>query len=805
MRAVPLAWLLFLLVLLPDAQARSISVNLRSYGAPPAATKVMPDQVAGVLPVPGQHWNDVVVGRGNLSGEAARFSVSLADDAGKAKAAELVSTLASAAGTVVPGFAGPESTGDDRLMSSFLALDVAGEGVSPDDPGAVLLRGLGPAWTGPGYDVVLYVNGGRDDMTQRVILTPEGGAPLEQRIYNDGLFDGRLNAAGDLLDPADYVVFRDLHAASFQVQVDGEIRRGMLNGIQLVTADHPQPPVFTQLSVDDVYVQSGDPVRVRWQARGAQQVELRWPGGASGPQPASGQLQVVLDQTTEFLLTARGPHGESTATVVATVGPARPNIVVVLVDDMGWQDTSEPFWLDSKGREQITEYNKRYRTPNIEALADQGMKFTDAYAMPVCSPSRASLMTGMNSARHHITSWTPPTLDKEPKPRKGQKALPPEWRRDGLQSGTTALPQLLHEVGYRTIHVGKWHLGPIGEFGARPERLGFDVNIGGSAIGMPGSYLGVEKFGEDLYHVPHLEPYLDQDVYLTDALTQEAGRALDQAVADGAPFFLYMSHYAVHAPFHADQRYLSKYRRLPKFQANFASMIEGVDVSLGELMERLDALGVAEDTLIVFMSDNGSAAPIPCNHNAPTVAGSAPLRGKKSMRYEGGTRVPMIVSWAAPNPQAELQRDLEIPQGSVVRDMVAIFDLYPTLLAVAGVDGVDPQDGTDLSPYLWGLPGHHRQQELLMHMPHWRANPAWTWLRQGNMKVIYDYEADRWELYDLAADISEENDLSPLLPDTLQQLARRMRDQLVESDAQYPLRAGTGQPMIPPLPQPKQN
>lgn len=279
-----------------------------------------------------------------------------------------------------------------------------------------------------------------------------------------------------------------------------------------------------------------------------------------------------------------------------------PNIVFFLVDDMGWQETSVPFHTET------TELNRRYRTPNMERLAAQGVKFTQAYASAVCSPTRVSALTGMNVARHGVTNWT---LRKNASPDRPHKTLqPPVWNVNGIcaDAGTertqqvTPLPELLRTVGYRTIHVGKAHFGAKDTPGENPLNLGFDVNIAGHAAGGPGSYWGERNFSAAwrtkppavIWDVPGLEAYHGRDVYLTEALTLEAIKAVERAVSNREPFYLYMSHYAVHAPWERDDRFYQKYLEegLKPFEATLASMIEGMDKSLGDVIAALDRLAL---------------------------------------------------------------------------------------------------------------------------------------------------------------------------------------------------------------------
>ena len=230
---------------------------------------------------------------------------------------------------------------------------------------------------------------------------------------------------------------------------------------------------------------------------------------------------------------------------------SRPNVILFLVDDLGWQDTEVPFHTE------VTPFNRRYRTPAMKRLAAAGMVFTDAYAAsPVCTPTRVSIMTGRNPARHRTTNWI---LRKDKGPNGRHATLrPPAWRCNGIGADDVTLARLLQGAGYRTIHVGKAHLGAIGTSGADPRALGFDVNVAGHAAGGPGSYYGRHHFKaggrrgdltkKTVWDIPGLDAWHGKDVHLTEVLTREAVKAVEGAVGAKKPFFLHMSHYAVHAP-----------------------------------------------------------------------------------------------------------------------------------------------------------------------------------------------------------------------------------------------------------------
>ncbi len=290
----------------------------------------------------------------------------------------------------------------------------------------------------------------------------------------------------------------------------------------------------------------------------------------------------------------------------------RPNIVFFLVDDLGLMDTSVPMLVDKAGNPVRHPLNDWYRTPNLERLASQGIRFSDFYAHSVCSPTRISIMTGQNAARHRTTQFI------SPRGKNTGEFGPEAWNWEGLSSESVTLAGLLRDSGYRTIHVGKAHFAPPGHEGEDPLTLGFDVNVGGAAHGQPGSYYGEDGYGNlnpnpnrKRVAVPGLEKYHETDTFLSEALTIEAKVEVDRALDMETPFFLYLSHYAVHSPFQFDPRFKDNYSDPSKGKSGeaFATLVEGIDKSLGDLMDHLEAKGIAENTLIFFLGDNGSASP----------------------------------------------------------------------------------------------------------------------------------------------------------------------------------------------------
>ncbi|MCW1926140.1 sulfatase [Luteolibacter arcticus] len=457
----------------------------------------------------------------------------------------------------------------------------------------------------------------------------------------------------------------------------------------------------------------------------------------------------------------------------------RPNVLVFIVDDMGWQDTSVPFHHDAEGKPVVSVLNRRYRTPNMEKLAAQGMKFTRAYAHPVCTPSRITLMTGKNAARHHVTNWTNPAGTENSDNDVKHLRSPEGWGVKGISPDETALPSLLKQAGYRTIHCGKAHFGSKGAFGQYPQAVGFDINIAGNEIGHPASYFAKQNFGKGSNHVTGLEKWHGKDEFLTEVLTRELGEVLETSVKEKKPFFAYMAHYAVHSPFNEDPRFSANYPDLPPPQRAYATLIEGMDRSLGDLLAKLDTLGVAENTLVIFLSDNGGDAPIPNNNANPVVSGNAPIRGKKGMRYEGGIRVPMIAAWAKQGPG----NAFPIPAASHTSDLVALADIFPTVTNLAGVTNAKPWDGHDLLPYLKGDPSYHRPQWLVTHYPHGHNNDHYSIFHEGPWKLIRNWADGSSELYNLASDLAESKNLAAEQPDRTKAMAAKLDQRLNEYGA----------------------
>lgn len=430
----------------------------------------------------------------------------------------------------------------------------------------------------------------------------------------------------------------------------------------------------------------------------------------------------------------------------------RPNIVLILADDLGWSD------LGCYG----ADLNE---TPHLDRLAAEGVRFTEAYAMPVCSPTRAALLTGRHAARVHMTIWSEGSL-QGPTDRKLLQA-------DSLHSlphSETTLAKYLQDAGYLTALVGKWHLGDADHY---PETHGFDVNIGGTHWGAPRTfwwpYRGSGRFGPEYRYVPHLE-FGKPGEYLTDRLTDEALNVIDHA--GDQPFFLFLSHHAPHTPIEAkadDVSFFESKRRPDMHHQNpiYAGMIKSLDESVGRVLERLKQRGLDQNTIVIFASDNGGFIGVDSRAEQQIpVTSNFPLRSGKGSCYEGGIRVPLMIRWPGVTTKH-----------SECDEPVVVMDLFPTLLNAAGVPLPDNVilDGMNLLPLLKDQDAKLHRDALFFHYPHYypTTTPV-SGVRAGDWKLLEYLEDDRVELFNLKNDPGETADLA------VEQAARttELRDQL---------------------------
>jgi arylsulfatase A len=426
-----------------------------------------------------------------------------------------------------------------------------------------------------------------------------------------------------------------------------------------------------------------------------------------------------------------------------------PNIVFILADDLGWTD------LGCFG-------SSFYQTPNIDRLAQQGIRFTSAYAAcPVCSPTRASILTGKYPARLHLTDWIPGRTPP------GVKMRPPDWT-PYLPLKEVTIAEALQPAGYISASIGKWHLGGEEYY---PEKQGFDVNFGGCDLGATPTYFYP-------YKIPNIASGKSGE-YLTDRLTDEALAFIEKAKS--RPCFLYLAHYAVHTPIEAKPEMAAPYRnRIRAGQshshAEYAAMIQSVDESVGRVMRRLEELKIANDTIVIFNSDNGGVV------GRRHITSNEPLREEKATLYEGGIRVPLIVRWPG------------VVQSDTISDAPVIStDFFPTILEMSGAPAParGAVDGVSLVPLLRQRGGLQRSS-IYWHYPHYNfhqplipTRPCGA-IRKGDFKLIEFYEDGFVELYNLREDIGERRNLARSLPDKAAELRRDLDTWRKSVGAQMP-------------------
>ncbi|MHC4185598.1 MAG: sulfatase-like hydrolase/transferase [Planctomycetota bacterium] len=423
----------------------------------------------------------------------------------------------------------------------------------------------------------------------------------------------------------------------------------------------------------------------------------------------------------------------ATAGMKATAKVKRPNFVFILIDDMGWKD------LGCYGASFL-------ETPNIDRLAAEGMRFTDAYAAcAVCTPTRASILTGKYPARLHMDGHIRPDL--KPYPQGSGKLINPQFKQ-WLEPSEETIAEALKTGGYTSASIGKWHLGEQSGPQYRPQNQGFSRVVLSQHHGKPGDYL-------------------------PDRLTDEAVKFIEDS--RDKPFFLYLSHWSVHGPFKAKKDKIEKYEAKKVAQGEkhispvYAAMVESADESVGRVMKKLEETGLAERTVVIFMSDNGGVK---------KVTSMSPLRGQKSWYYEGGIRVPLIIKAPAMTKA-----------GSVCNEPVISTDFYPTMLEIAGLAPKPEQhrDGVSLVPLLKGADSLGRDA-IYWHFPlyHFNGGTPCSAVRAGDYKLIEYFEDYRAELYNLRDDIGENKDLSKTNPAKADELRKMLHRWRKDVNAQIP-------------------
>lgn len=450
--------------------------------------------------------------------------------------------------------------------------------------------------------------------------------------------------------------------------------------------------------------------------------------------------------------------------------PAKPNVLFILADDFGYHDMS-------------IMGSQYYETPNIDRIASEGMIFTDGYAAcQVCSPSRASILSGKFTARHGITDWIgAPTGENWRKLGRSNQLLPPEYEH-ALNKDYITLPEAMKEAGYRTFFAGKWHLGAKGSW---PEDHGFDINKGGWDVGSP-------KGG---YFAPWENPNLASGPDGENLSMRLARETVDFIKSNKDTAFLaYLSFYAVHGPIQTTAGKWDKYRLkaaeqgipekgfkmghfLPIRQVQdnpvYAGLVETMDDAIGVVLNALDELGLAENTIVIFTSDNGGVSA-----GDAFATSNLPLRGGKGYQFEGGIREPYFIKVPG------------MGNGQKCNTPVSGTDFYPTILDLIGapLKPAEHVDGVSLKPLLENKTIAERP--LIWHYPHYgnQGGEPSSIIREGDWKLIHYYEDGHEELYNLKNDISETNDLATELTKKTEELSKKLFSMLNEMGAKYPMR-----------------
>lgn len=459
----------------------------------------------------------------------------------------------------------------------------------------------------------------------------------------------------------------------------------------------------------------------------------------------------------------------------------QPNFVFFLVDDLGYMDIG------------ANNPNTFYETPNVDRLASQSVRFTNGYAAnPVCSPTRFSIMTGKYPSRANATNFF--------SGRRAGRFLPAPLN-DRMPLSEITLAEALKEAGYQTAFLGKWHLGPSEQFW--PEKQGFDINVGGFSRGSPpGGYFAP-------YKNPRLEDGLKGE-HLTTRLTDESLKIIEKF--QDKPFLLYLSFYTVHTPLQAPKDLVAKYQakaeklagkpefadeeqvwpvktprkvRILQKHPTYAAMIETMDTSVGRVLAKLKELGLEENTVVMFMSDNGGLS---TSEGSPT--SNLPLRGGKGWLYEGGIREPFLIRWPG---GAKAGTTCDVP--------VISTDFYPTILDIAGLDAKPTQhlDGVSLVPLLKDN-GRIAERPLFWHYPHYSNQGGMPGgaVRTGEYKLIERFEDGRVHLYNLRDDIGERVDLAKEQPDRVNKMRRQLHAWYKRVDAKFlQAKQGGSQPWRP--------
>ncbi|MDB2686537.1 sulfatase-like hydrolase/transferase [Mariniblastus sp.] len=699
-----LCFTLFAFVSPANGQTISVNFHVGNDSNAQAQHELTAGESAGV--VASANWNNINVGNAATNSGASVFSTtSLSDDSGDSSAATITSVLATGSSSTswFVGYAASAAaqaneialsgTDNDELFNSYLALNGPGGDGSPADAAYLGITGLGADFTANGYDLIIYSDsdrGGDGNAVRESVFTISPSVG-STRVAN--VQDDEAARPGDAKP-----TFDGTFIASDNVS--GGTKYSNYTIIEGLTAES-----FT--------------------------INVTSPDGGRG---AISGFQIVAKSD-------------------PVMPPDGPNVVLFVVDDMGWAD-----W------EQRSDF---YETPNMTRLANRGVRFTNGYASSsVCSPTRASLLTGLSPAKHKITKWIPGN------PNNNLTNADEPLSDFNLDDSFTTLGEAMQDADYHTAHIGKWHLGQPGISAANPTNHGFDTNIGGNHRGSPPSYTSRNSY----LTLPNLDSNINEN-YVTDHLAVEAKHFIETRVATNQKFFLNFDLYAVHTPIQGHPDYLSFFQNKQDGQihdnAAYASMLKAMDDALGTVMDTLDAEGVADDTIIIFTSDHGGLT-------SPSVTSNFPLRGGKGQQWEGGHRVPMIIAGAGVDTNLV---------GTTSDFQVISHDLYPTILELTGVSGDATHnalvDGVSFLDVLQGSNVGDRNETLLWHFPHESNHNGGPYgaAIDGDYKFIENYQTGEFWLFELSNDIEEQENLIDDLPVIAQALRQDLHDYLWDTEA----------------------
>ena len=643
-------------------------------------------------------WNNVNVGNGGATDSGTIFATTSLSSNSTTNVATISSGASSSrfvgrvAGSAVSGNELGLSGNHDDLFNSYLALNgPPNSDGNPDDSAEIEVSGLGPEFTTSGYDLFIYSD------------TDRGSGNNADRTSRFA-----VTPAGET-------------AINVLTEDDGSLGPSATFSGAYVESDNSD--------TSDAY---SNYVVIRGLTAASFKIGVSSPDGGRGGISGFEIVEAVED--------------------VDVPNPDGPNVILLVVDDMGWSD-----W------EKRSDF---YETPNMTRLANLGVEFTNAYSSAsICSPTRASMITGLTPAKHKITKWIPGNPDNII-----TNVNEPLTDLNLVASQFTTLAQAMSDGGYHTAQMGKWHLGQEGNPAADPLNAGYDINVGGNHRGSPNSYTSRNTY----LTLPGMDSNINEN-FITDHLAEEAKNYIEDRVSNGEKFFLHFNFYAVHTPIRSHPDFISHFESKPDGQfhdnASYASMVAGMDAALGKILDTLVAQGIDDDTVVMFTSDHGGLT------SPNSVTSNFPLRGGKGQQWEGGNRVPTIISGPG------------FLEGTTTDHQIITHDFYPTILALTGVAGDaaynDTVEGRSFADVLTGANSTGRGEALTTHFPHESNHNGGPYglIVNGEWKFIENYQTGQQLLYNLSDDLDESTNLIGSDPVLAANLRTALHDHLRETEA----------------------